>query len=71
MKDTLIEIKNNLKENDSKVDEAEDQIHDMEHKKAKTTSQNNKEKKEFKRKSTVYTASGQLQAVTHLHHGGV
>ena len=32
MKDTLIEIKNNLQENKSRVDEAENQINDLEHK---------------------------------------
>ena len=35
MKDTLIEIKNDLQENNSRVDEAENQINDLEHKKAK------------------------------------
>ena len=35
MKDTLIEIKNNLKGINSKVDEAENQITDLKHKEAK------------------------------------
>ena len=35
MKDSLIEIKNNLQENNSTVDEAKSQINDLEHKKAK------------------------------------
>ena len=35
MKDTLIEIKNNLQANNSRVDEAENRINDMEHKEAK------------------------------------
>ena len=35
MKDTLIEIKNNLQENNTGVDEAENQINDLEHKEAK------------------------------------
>ena len=35
MKDTLIEIKNNLQGNNSRVDEAENQINDLEHKKEK------------------------------------
>ena len=34
-KDTLIEIKNNLQGNNSRVDEAKNQINDLEHKKAK------------------------------------
>ena len=35
MKDTLIEIKNNLQGNNSRVNEAENQINDLEHKEAK------------------------------------
>ena len=35
MKDTLIEIKDNLQGNNSRVDEAENQINDLEHKEAK------------------------------------
>ena len=41
-KDTLIEIKNNLQGNNSRVDEAESQINDMEFKEQKTTNQNKK-----------------------------
>ena len=35
MKDTLIEIENHLQGNNSRVDEAENQINDLEHKEAK------------------------------------
>ena len=35
-KDTLIKIKNNLQGNNSRVDEAENQINDLEYKEAKT-----------------------------------
>ena len=35
MKDTLTEIKNNLQGNNSRVDAAENQINDLEHKEAK------------------------------------
>ena len=35
MKDTLIEIKHNLQGNNSRVDEAENQINDVEHKEVK------------------------------------
>ena len=35
MKDTLIEIKNYLQGNNSKMDEAKNQINDLEHKEAK------------------------------------
>ena len=44
-KDTLIGIKNNLQGNDSRVDEAENQINDLEHNK-KTTNWNNKKKRQ-------------------------
>ena len=49
MRDTLIEIKNNLQGNSSRVDEAENQINDLEHRKQKTTNQKNKKKKESKK----------------------
>ena len=42
MKETLIEIKNNLQGNNRRVDEAENQINDLEHKK-KTTNQDKQE----------------------------
>ena len=45
IKATLIEIKNNLQGNSSRVDEAKDQINKLEHKEAKTTIQNKKKKK--------------------------
>ena len=41
-KGTLIEIKNNLQGNNSRVDEAKSQINDMEFKDQKTTNQNKK-----------------------------
>ena len=47
---TLIEIKNNLQGKNSRMDEAEDQIKNLEHKEVKTTNQNNKKKKESKKK---------------------
>ena len=46
MKDALIEIKNNLWGNNSRVDEAENQINDLEHKEAKN---NHAEQQEGKR----------------------
>ena len=45
MKDTLIEIKNNLQGNNSKADESENQINDLKYQEAKTTNQKNKKKK--------------------------
>ena len=48
MKDTLTEIKNNLQGNNSRVDEAKNQMNDLEHKEARTTNQNKKEKESKK-----------------------
>ena len=45
----LIEIKNNLQGNNSRVDEAKNQINDLEHKEVKNN-QNKKNKKESKNK---------------------
>ena len=45
MKDTLIKIKNNLQGNNSRADEAENQINDLEHKEEKKFNQNSKKKK--------------------------
>ena len=52
-KGTLIEMKNNLQGNNSRVYGAENQINDLEHKEAKTTNQNNKKKKESKKMRIV------------------
>ena len=43
-KDTLIEIKNNLQGNNSEVDEAENQINNLEHKEAKNNQSEQEEK---------------------------
>ena len=51
MKDTLIEIKNNLQGNNSRMNEAKNQINDMENKEEKTTTQN--KKKESKKMRIV------------------
>ena len=45
MKDTLIEINNNLQRNKSRVDEVKNEINDLEHKKQKTTNQKNSKMK--------------------------
>ena len=45
MKDSLIEIKNNLQGNNSRVNEAENQINDLEHKEAKNNPSEQKEEK--------------------------
>ena len=45
MKDSLIEIKNNLQGNNSRADEAENQINDLEHKEEKNNQSEKEEKK--------------------------
>ena len=50
IKDTLIEVKNNLKGNNSRVDEAENQINDLEHKEAKNNQSEQEEKRIQKKK---------------------
>ena len=45
-KDTLIEIKNNLQGNNSRVDEAENQINDLEHKEARNNQSEQEEERE-------------------------
>ena len=49
MKDLLIEIKNNLQGNRSRVDEAENQINDLEHKEAKHKQSEQQEEKNPKK----------------------
>ena len=49
MKDTLIEIKNNLQGNNSRVDETENQIDDLKHKEPKNTQSEQEEKKNPKK----------------------
>ena len=49
MKDTLVKIMKNLEGNFSRVDEAKNQINDLEHKEAKNNHPNNKKKKESKK----------------------
>ena len=54
MKDTLIKIKNTLQGNNSRVDEATNQINDMEHKEAKNNqSEQQEEKRIQKNKDSV------------------
>ena len=49
MKDTLIEIKNNLQGIKSGVNEAENQINDLEYKEEKNIQSEQQEKNEFKK----------------------
>ena len=50
MKNTLIEIKNNLQGNNSKVDEAKNQINDLEHKEAKKKQPSRTKRRKKKKK---------------------
>ena len=49
MKDSLIEIKNNLQGNNSRVDEAKNQINDLEHKVAKNNQSEQEEEKRIQK----------------------
>ena len=53
MKDSLIEIKNNLQGNKSRVDEAENQIHDLEHKEPKNNYAEQQEEKNIPPKMRI------------------
>ena len=53
MKDTQIEIKNNLQGNNSRMDEAKNEVNDLELKEEKGTMQNKKKKKESKKTRIV------------------
>ena len=53
MKDTLIEIKNNLLGNNSRVDETEIQINDMEHKEAINNQSEQQEEKRIQNKMRI------------------
>ena len=71
-KKQLTEIKNNLRGNNSRVDEAENQINDLEHKEAKNNqSEQQEEKKESKKNEDSVSSLRQLQVVQHLHHWGI
>ena len=51
MKNILIEIKNNLQGNNSRVDEAENQINDLEHKEEISIQPEQQEEKRIKKKN--------------------
>ena len=52
MKDSLIEIKNNFQGNNSRMDEAENQVNDLEHKEAKNN-QSEQEKEKIQKKTPI------------------
>ena len=53
MKDSLIETENNLQGNNSRVDEAKNQINDLEHKEAKSNQPEQEEKRIQKNEDSV------------------
>ena len=53
MKDSLIEIKKNLQGNNSRMDEAKNQINDLEHKEEKDIQSVQQEEKESKKSRIV------------------
>ena len=58
-KDALIEMKNNVQGNNSRIDEAENQINNLEHKETKNNHAEQQEEKTIQKKMRiVYTASG-------------
>ena len=71
MKDTLIEIKDNLQGNNSRVDEANNKINDLEHKEAKNNHQNSKKKKESKRNEDHISSLWDNSKCSNIHIIGV
>ena len=63
MKDTLIEIKNNLQGNKSRVKKANNQITDLEHKEAKNNQSEQQEEKRIQKMRIVYAAFGTTSRV--------
>ena len=71
MKDTLTEVKNNLQGINSRVDEAKNQIDDLEHKEEENLqSKQQEEKKKSKKLHIGQEPLGQLQTYQHPHHTG-
>ena len=69
MKDTLIKIKNNLQGSNSRTDETENQINDLEHREAKNPLEQ-QEEKEKKKTPKCKQPLGQLQVFQYSHHRG-
>ena len=70
MKDILIEIKNNLQRINSGVDEAKNQINDLEHKEEKDIQSVQQEEKRTQKIEECKELLGQLQVFQHSHHRG-
>ena len=75
-KDSLIQIKgnNHLQGNNSRVDEVENQINDLDHKEAKNNQSKQQEEKRIQKElpkiRILQQPLGQLQKVQHSHHKG-
>ena len=63
MKDTLTEIKNNLQGNNCRVDEAENQINDLEHKEAKNNQSEQQQEKKSKKMRTGRTRNWKFEKI--------
>ena len=72
MKDILTEIKNNLQGNNSRMDEVENQINDLEHKEVKNNQSEQEEKRILKMRIVlkILKPLGQLQDIQYSHHRG-
>ena len=70
MKDILTEIKNNLQGINSRVDEAKNQINDLEHKEEKDIQSVQQEEKRTQKIEECKELLGQLQMYKHLSHRG-
>ena len=67
MKEPLIKIKNNLQGINSRVEEDENQISDLEYKKAKNIQLEQQEEKRIQKRVQCKEPLGQLQMYKHSH----
>ena len=56
MKDTLIKINNNLQGNNSRMDEADNQINNLEHKEAKNNQSEQQKEKRIKKNEDIISS---------------
>ena len=71
MMDTLIKIKNNLQGSNSRVDEAKNQINDLEDRREKTSNQNKRKKKRVQKiEDSVSSLWDNFKYSKNLHHRG-
>ena len=70
MKDTVMEIKNNLQGNNSRVNEAKNQSNGLEHKEEKNNQSEQEEEKRMQKMRIVSVASGKTSSVPTFAHRG-